>query len=100
MDLDLIIQVTCNCCGAVTASQHVESTNPGARGASSSTALPFTLAPCCSSQPNPCVSLVVMTRKEWVAAGPPGEPAVFNGTMVQAAKDLLDYVNNPPRRTT
>ena len=93
--MDLIIQTKCNNCGAVTASQEVKTTNPESRDEWGD-GLPFTLAPCCSeNSANPCVTLVVMTRDEWLKVWKrTGEPAVYNGTIVQAAKDLLNYTSS------
>ena len=97
MELDLVIQVICNSCGAVTASQAVKATNPEARATGLGCGgLDFNLAPCCGDH-HTCMNLVVLTYDEWHSVREANEPSVFNGTMVETAKELLAYIGSPFR---
>ena len=40
------------------------------------------------------MSLVVLTYDEWRSVREANEPSVFNGTMVEKAKELLAYIGS------
>ena len=95
MKLDLVIQVICNNCGAVTASQAVRATNPEARATGVGCGgWGFNLAPCDCANNRASMSLVVLTYDEWRSVREANEPSVFNGTMVEKAKELLAYIGS------